>query len=194
MGNCKPTEILFQTLRNATWASAASLDSSASAGGFGSCPLQPSIVSAPLLWGSEPETADRICCNNHRWAEFSGYWTSTTFPMTLPAGQSTITFYDVSSGLPLFVAPVGRSYDAFILESTQHGWPSTRTAAHAIFTAAHHFTGRTPFHTRLLAHRLRLASHHAHKASWLTCPSRARNRRLPRRGGRVGQRACASKR
>lgn len=92
-------------------------------GGFGTCPLQPSVVSAPLRWASDPTTADRICCNNHRWAEYSGYWLRTTFPRTLPAGE-TIDFYDVSSGVPLFRAPVGRSYQEFIAESTHHGWPS----------------------------------------------------------------------
>jgi len=30
------------------------------------------------------------------------------------------------TGLPLFVAPVGRSWDAFVSESKVHGWPSFR--------------------------------------------------------------------
>ena len=93
---------------------------------FGFCPTRPSIFSAPLRWSSAPDTADHICCNQHRLAEYFGYWESTPFPRTLPEGTSQITFYDVSSGLPLFVAPVGRSYAAFIAESKHHGWPSFR--------------------------------------------------------------------
>jgi peptide methionine sulfoxide reductase MsrB len=93
---------------------------------FGFCPAQPSVISAPLRWGSNPQTADHICCDNHDYAEYFGYWRSTSFPRELPAGQSTITFYDVVSGLPLFRAPVGRSWQDFYEESTHHGWPSFR--------------------------------------------------------------------
>lgn len=94
---------------------------------YGFCPAQPSVVSKPLRWGSNPSTADHICCNQHRFAEYSGYWLTTSFPQTLPEGE-TITFYDVASSLPLFRAPVGRSYADFHKESTMHGWPSFRDA------------------------------------------------------------------
>lgn len=79
----------------------------------------------PLRWGADAGTADHICCNNHRWAEYSGYWLTTSFPKTLNAGE-TITFYDVVSGLPLFRAPVGRTWADFYTESEHHGWPSFR--------------------------------------------------------------------
>ena len=36
------------------------------------------------------------------------------------------TYYDAVSGLPLFVAPRGRSFAAFEAESRSHGWPSFR--------------------------------------------------------------------
>ena len=98
-----------------------------SRGGYGTCLAQPSVVAAPLLWKSDPAVADSICCNNHRWAERWGSWNAeTTFPQTLPPGVCTITFYDVSSGLPLYVAPKGRTYQEFIAESLSHGWPSFR--------------------------------------------------------------------
>merc|ERR1712125_266647 len=35
-------------------------------------------------------------------------------------------FYDVVCGLPLFIAPRGRSFDEFREESIHHGWPSFR--------------------------------------------------------------------
>ena len=37
-----------------------------------------------------------------------------------------ITFYDTVTGKPLFVAPKGRSWAAFVKESKAHGWPSFR--------------------------------------------------------------------
>ena len=30
------------------------------------------------------------------------------------------------SGLPLFIAPKGRTWEEFVKESTSHGWPSFR--------------------------------------------------------------------
>ncbi len=36
------------------------------------------------------------------------------------------TYYDSVSGLPLFVAPRGRSFASFEAESRSHGWPSFR--------------------------------------------------------------------
>ena len=97
---------------------------------FGLCPAQPSVFSEPLRWSSDPEVADRICCKNHDYAEYSGYWLSLRdFPFgTLPEGVDSITFFDVSSGVPLFRAPIGRSWAAFIAESRTHGWPSFRDA------------------------------------------------------------------
>ena len=37
-----------------------------------------------------------------------------------------MTFYDSVTGLALFVAPRGRSWDDFVAESTKHRWPSFR--------------------------------------------------------------------
>ena len=38
------------------------------------------------------------------------------------------TFYDPVCGLPLFRAPVGRSFDDWEAETKEHGWPSFRSA------------------------------------------------------------------
>jgi hypothetical protein len=36
------------------------------------------------------------------------------------------TFYDSVTGKPLFVAPRGRTFEEFEIESKKHGWPSFR--------------------------------------------------------------------
>ena len=35
-------------------------------------------------------------------------------------------FYDSVCGIPLFIAPRGRSFEEFKKESIKHGWPSFR--------------------------------------------------------------------
>merc|ERR1712023_434848 len=37
-----------------------------------------------------------------------------------------VTFYDARCGIPLFIAPKGRSWADFEQESVDHGWPSFR--------------------------------------------------------------------
>jgi len=37
-------------------------------------------------------------------------------------------FYDSNTGKLLFTAPVGRTMDEFLVESSAHGWPSFRDA------------------------------------------------------------------
>jgi len=72
-------------------------------------------------------TAQRICCNNHRFAEYSGYLAAPEVDLfgKLDANGETV-FYDSVCGLPLFIAPRGRSFDEFKEESLKHGWPSFR--------------------------------------------------------------------
>ncbi|MEN9861252.1 MAG: hypothetical protein RLZZ515_1734, partial [Cyanobacteriota bacterium] len=73
--------------------------------------------------------ADRICCYNRHYAEHSGYAFST--PRTWVNDVRTkgeITYYDSVTGKPLFIAPKGRTADAFLEESRKHGWPSFRDA------------------------------------------------------------------
>ena len=40
--------------------------------------------------------------------------------------EGPTTYYDSVTGKPLFVAPVGRSFEEFARESDSHGWPSFR--------------------------------------------------------------------
>jgi len=81
---------------------------------------------ARLRWDNDWETADKICCFNRHYAERSGQWLSTAFLQEESAASGAITFYDSVTGTPLFVAPKGRSWDAFVAESKSHGWPSFR--------------------------------------------------------------------
>lgn len=71
--------------------------------------------------------ADRICCHNHRWAERWGYFNEPQVDLfsRLDPSKETV-FYDSVCGIPLFVAPRGRSFDEFYEESLHHGWPSFR--------------------------------------------------------------------
>lgn len=72
-------------------------------------------------------TAERICCNNHRYAEFRGYLDAPEvdfFGRLDPAAETV--FYDSVCGIPLFVAPRGRTFEEFKEESLNHGWPSFR--------------------------------------------------------------------
>lgn len=82
--------------------------------------------------------ADKICCFNRHYAEFSGYafsaqviWLEQLRSEQRQANEKAspevpTTYYDSVTGKPLFKAPVGRSLDDFIKESRGHGWPSFR--------------------------------------------------------------------
>ena len=84
-------------------------------------------VQESLRWNCDRKKADEICCYNRHYAEFSGYFKSTPFQSyMLERGNQPTVFYDSVTGLPLFVAPVGRSVEAFLAESRAHGWPSFR--------------------------------------------------------------------
>jgi peptide methionine sulfoxide reductase MsrB len=69
--------------------------------------------------------ADKICCHNSRYAEPSGYFARAgLFGQLNRSGETT--FYDSVCGRPLFIAPRGRSFEAWEQESLHHGWPSFR--------------------------------------------------------------------
>ena len=78
-----------------------------------------------LLYHVDVNLADKISNYNRNWAEFAGYWRTTSFLTDVDKSKVT-TFYDSDTGKPLFRAPVGRSFDDFVAESTIHGWPSFR--------------------------------------------------------------------
>ena len=85
---------------------------------------------ARFLGGSlDVSIADWVCCDNDAYAEPRGYFATPEvdlFGRLDPAVETT--FYDSVCGLPLFVAPRGRSFADFREESRRHGWPSFRPA------------------------------------------------------------------
>lgn len=91
---------------------------------FGTCIAE---VQDTLRWGVARSTANRICCHNRQYAEWSGYWATTEF-LAAAHSSSEITFYDSVTGKRLFVAPKGRTMEQVLAESHAHGWPSFRDA------------------------------------------------------------------
>ena len=89
----------------------------------GTCP---SGVQGGLRFGCDAQTADRICCFNRHFAEYSGYFLQTSWLKQAQSNGGEMTYYDSVSGKPLFVGPKGRSFQAFLRESKVHGWPSFR--------------------------------------------------------------------
>lgn len=82
-------------------------------------------VQENLRWGCDQDTADRICNFNRHYAEYSGYWKTTTFLDDIK-GKTDEKFYDSNTGNLLFTAPKERTWDEWIKESSKHGWPSFR--------------------------------------------------------------------
>ncbi|VEU39791.1 unnamed protein product [Pseudo-nitzschia multistriata] len=88
-------------------------------------------VQQNLRWGVDWDLADRINNFNRHYAEYSGYWESTSFLSdvreNIETESGTVTFYDSGwKGSPLFTAPRDRTWADFVDESRNHGWPSFR--------------------------------------------------------------------
>lgn len=81
----------------------------------------PNPVQQELRWNCDVATADRICNFNRHYAEFAGYWETTSF---LKEENSNVEFYDSNSGKLLFT--LKRPFEDFVVESKSHGWPSFR--------------------------------------------------------------------
>jgi peptide methionine sulfoxide reductase MsrB len=91
----------------------------------GTCPNPPQ---ENLRWNCDYSVADKICCNNRHFAEYSGYFQSLPSFSNELKSSGMIEFYDSVSGDLLFKAPVGRTVEQFLSESKSHGWPSFRDA------------------------------------------------------------------
>eukprot|EP00287_Rhodomonas_sp_CCMP768_P005140 CAMPEP_0196737664 /NCGR_PEP_ID=MMETSP1091-20130531/15321_1 /TAXON_ID=302021 /ORGANISM="Rhodomonas sp., Strain CCMP768" /LENGTH=189 /DNA_ID=CAMNT_0042081543 /DNA_START=41 /DNA_END=610 /DNA_ORIENTATION=+ len=87
-------------------------------------------VEKNLRFGVAPdwEMANTICCHNTQYAEPSGYFHSSRVNLfaRFKPEESSHTFYDSVCGIPLFIAPRGRSLAEWETESYHHGWPSFR--------------------------------------------------------------------
>lgn len=93
--------------------------------GLGSmCPHPPQEA---LLYGAANnyKTADHICCHNTHFAESFGYFKTVSFFEQLDPNKRHV-FYDSACGIPLYVAPIGRTFKEWEEESEHHGWPSFR--------------------------------------------------------------------
>jgi len=81
-----------------------------------------------ITWSGDGETmTEAICCDS----DYAGlaepqylFQQLKLFSQLDSAG--TNIFYDPVCGLPLFRAPIGRSFEDFQNESNEHGWPSFR--------------------------------------------------------------------
>eukprot|EP00227_Mantoniella_beaufortii_P006540 CAMPEP_0197614200 /NCGR_PEP_ID=MMETSP1326-20131121/59405_1 /TAXON_ID=1155430 /ORGANISM="Genus nov. species nov., Strain RCC2288" /LENGTH=225 /DNA_ID=CAMNT_0043183069 /DNA_START=31 /DNA_END=709 /DNA_ORIENTATION=- len=144
---------------------------------------------ASLRWGSDWQTADKICTKNRHYAEYSGYWVSTEF-LADQAGRET-TFYDAVTGLPLFVAPRGRSWGEFEEESRAHGWPSFRDEE---VVWANVRVLRTTFYDAVTGPAAVCGAPGAVVGGVRGGVTRPRLAQLPGRGGGVGERAGAARR
>ena len=105
--------------------------------GGGDLPRCVGPIQSELRFGctADRALAENICCQNRHYAEPSGYLAHAhvdLFGKLLARGgvaaDGTTTFYDAVCGIPLFVAPRGRSLAAWRAESVEHGWPSFRAA------------------------------------------------------------------
>jgi len=83
-------------------------------------------VQENLQYGVSRKSADRISSYNRNFAEFAGYYKDTNFEKQILSANGPTTFYDSVTGKPLFVAPMGRTAQEFLTESSVHGWPSFR--------------------------------------------------------------------
>jgi len=78
-------------------------------------------------FGTNESLAGSICCDTRfsLYAEPRGLYQQIGLFKSLDKGGVT-TFYDAACGLPLFRAPLNRSWDDFVADTTEHGWPSFR--------------------------------------------------------------------
>eukprot|EP00549_Striatella_unipunctata_P020435 CAMPEP_0118719658 /NCGR_PEP_ID=MMETSP0800-20121206/29628_1 /TAXON_ID=210618 ORGANISM="Striatella unipunctata, Strain CCMP2910" /NCGR_SAMPLE_ID=MMETSP0800 /ASSEMBLY_ACC=CAM_ASM_000638 /LENGTH=173 /DNA_ID=CAMNT_0006627113 /DNA_START=19 /DNA_END=541 /DNA_ORIENTATION=- len=86
-------------------------------------------VMKELKWNCDYATADRICNFNRHYAEYAGYWESTSYLSEIvgTADEAPPTrYFDSVTGNHLFTAPMGRSLEEYLIESKSHGWPSFR--------------------------------------------------------------------
>ena len=83
-------------------------------------------VQEKLRYGCDRTVADQICNFNRHYAEYSGYFLQTNWLKEIAQNDEATTYYDSNSGKPLFMAPQSRSFDDFLQESINHGWPSFR--------------------------------------------------------------------
>ena len=85
-------------------------------------------VPMPVDPGESLATA--VCCDSRAapFAEPQNTYMNPDIALFRKLGPGVTTFYDSACGIPLFKAPLNRSFHAFEADTREHGWPSFRTA------------------------------------------------------------------
>lgn len=84
-----------------------------------------------LRWGADRTAASEVGCSRGGRHELKGAWEQTGLVKAAAraaARDESITFYDTSTGVPLFVAPRNRTMHHFLQESRDMGWLVFRDA------------------------------------------------------------------
>jgi len=71
---------------------------------------------------------EAICCNNDAGIAEPQFLFQNVGLFDRISSTGITTFYDPVCGLPLFRAPIGRSFEDWKSETEEHGWPSFRDA------------------------------------------------------------------
>ena len=80
---------------------------------------------------SNESLSDAICCDPvyGGYPEPKGLYAQRDVSLFRKTNSSGVTtFYDSVCGIPLFRAPVGRTFEEWEAETQEHGWPSFRVA------------------------------------------------------------------
>lgn len=83
----------------------------------------------PVQVDKDETLAEAVCCDSRMelFAEPQYTFSAPDIRLFHKLDQSKVTtFYDPVCGLPLFRAPVGRSFEEWQAETEEHGWPSFR--------------------------------------------------------------------
>ena len=83
----------------------------------------------PVRVDEEETLAEAVCCDSRMipFAEPQYTYSAPDIRLFSKIDHDGITtFYDSVCGLPLFRAPVGRTFEEFEADTTEHGWPSFR--------------------------------------------------------------------
>ena len=88
---------------------------------FGTCTERPRLPT--LKWEVDPLVTAQISCFNRSYAEKKYSFLDNAAFMAENGDEGPLTFYDPVNMLPVFKAPIGRSWDEFLEDSAEHGWP-----------------------------------------------------------------------
>lgn len=89
-----------------------------------------SLTEFPFALPEDETLIDAVCCDRRfaAYAEPQYSFDAPTVDLYKKLNPSgTTTFYDTVCGIPLFTAPIGRSFAQWHAEAEEHGWPSFRS-------------------------------------------------------------------